>query len=65
VLGVLGGHHHFGGLLADLLEKGVGPLVQQARDIAALGVTTGGGAAAVDHGRQAGQHVLRIHGPYL
>jgi len=57
VVGVLGGHHDFGGLLADLLEEGVGALVQQARDVAFLGVAAARGQAAFDDRGQAGERV--------
>ena len=33
---VLGGHHDFGGFFADLLQEGVGALVQEAGDVAGL-----------------------------
>ena len=37
---VLAGHDRFGGFLADLLEYGVGALVEQPGHIACVGVTT-------------------------
>ena len=57
VLPGLGGHDGLAGLLGDLLEEGVGALVQQARDIALLGVAAIGGLARFDHRRQAVQGV--------
>ena len=55
VVGVLGGHDHLGGLLADLFQEGVGPLVQQARDVAFLRVAAVAGLAAFDDGSQTRQ----------
>jgi hypothetical protein len=55
VVGVLGGHHHLGGLFADLLQEGVRALVQQARDVALVGVAAVGGLAAFDDGGQSAE----------
>jgi hypothetical protein len=65
VVDVLGRHHDLGGLLADLLEEGVGALVQQARDIARVGVAPVGGLAAFDHAGQARQGVDCVHFAHL
>ena len=65
VIHVLGGHDHLCGLLANLLQEGIGPFVQQARDIAGLRVAAIGALAALDHGGQAGEGVSAGHGLYL
>jgi ABC-type dipeptide/oligopeptide/nickel transport system ATPase component len=54
---VFGGHHRLGGFFADLLQKGIWAFVQQARDVALLGVATVGGLAAFNHVGQALQCV--------
>jgi len=59
---VLAGHHGLGGFLAHLLEDGVGALVEEARHIALVRITSGLGLARFDHLRQPGQQVLRCDG---
>ena len=65
VVGVFGGHHHFGGFFANLLQKGVWAFVQQARDVALLGVATIGGLAAFNHVGQTLQGIVGTHGVHL